>query len=106
VPGAVDLGWLGLPRSEVYACMAETMLLALEPSVAIPDDPELDLGYLLALERAARRHHFELATLRSFGRNLGAEHPRRGADSGAALHAEPRPPAPHLFDVHREVGHV
>ncbi len=68
VPGKVDFGFgFGFPPGHSYACMAETMILALEE-----DYSDWSLGRDLSLERVlgivklAKKHGFEVAGFRSF----------------------------------------
>ena len=72
VPGDVDFNFnFGFPPGTSYACMAETMLLALEGRYE-----NFSLGKELSLERVreigqlAQKHGFTLAGLRSFERAL------------------------------------
>ncbi|MDI3256503.1 MAG: shikimate dehydrogenase [Kyrpidia sp.] len=70
-PGTLDLG---LPPDTVYACMAETMVLAMEGRLE-----HFSLGRSLTAERVreihelARKHGFQLAAFRSFDRALTRE---------------------------------
>jgi predicted amino acid dehydrogenase len=76
VPGLHMTSSLGLPHGCVYACMAETMLLALDGH-----DGHFCLGnatleqaeHTLALAAQYQHLGFNLAPLRSFGRRLGAD---------------------------------
>jgi len=68
VPGDVNFGFdFGFPPKTAYACMAETMILALEDY-----DKSFTLGKEVTLEQAdtiarlARKHGFRLAGFRSF----------------------------------------
>jgi len=91
VPGDVDFHFdFGFPPGTAYACMAETMILALE------DRPEsYSLGRRLELERVreiaalADKHGFRLAGFRSFERALDEEMieriRRRAAEARASL---------------------
>ncbi|NMA55287.1 MAG: shikimate dehydrogenase [Firmicutes bacterium] len=70
VPGAVDFGFdFGFPPGTSYACMAETMILALEGR-----QDSFTLGRNLSVEQIdeimqlGNKHGFELAGLRSFDR--------------------------------------
>ena len=77
VPGQVDFGFdFGFPDQTAYACMSETMLLALE------DDPSLfsfTLGKEVSVEQVdriatlAKKHGFGLAGFRSFERAVGQD---------------------------------
>jgi len=75
VPG--KLGYqmdLGLPAGTALACMAETMILALEgryESYTIGKD--ISVGRLREMEEMGRSHGFRLAGLRSFERALTEE---------------------------------
>lgn len=68
VPGDVDFGFdFGFPPNEAYACMAETMILALEGRCE-----DYSLGREIRVEQVAetstlaRKHGFRLAGFRSF----------------------------------------
>jgi fatty aldehyde-generating acyl-ACP reductase len=73
VPGGTDLGFdFGFPPGQVYACMAETMMLAMEGRYEC-----FSLGREISPERVeeiaglARKHGFRLSGFRSFERVLG-----------------------------------
>ena len=75
VPGAVDFGFdFGLPEGQAYACMAETMALALEGRLE-----DYTLGKNISLTRVdeitaiAERHGFRLSGLRSFDKPVTEE---------------------------------
>lgn len=75
VPGNVNFNFnFGFPPKTAYACMSETMMLALE------ERPEsFTIGKDVSVEqveetwRLARKHGFELAGFRSFEREVGQE---------------------------------
>jgi len=76
VPGDVDFHFnFGFPPKTAYACMAETMILALEERYE-----SYSLGRDLSLERVkiiaalAKKHGFKLAGFRSFERQVTAEY--------------------------------
>lgn len=76
VPGDVDFHFnFGFPPKTAYACMAETMILALEERYE-----SYSLGRDLSLERVkeiaalAKKHGFKLAGLRSFERQVTEEY--------------------------------
>jgi hypothetical protein len=74
VPGQPDLGRFGLGRGQAYACMAETMLLALEGHLKNTSlGTDLAPEGLRMLSALADRHGFRVAQLRSFGRPLDGE---------------------------------
>lgn len=72
VPGKPDLGWhFGCPPGVAFACMAETMMLALEHRYEHTSlGSDLQEESLTDLRRYAREHGFKLAELRSRGRPL------------------------------------
>jgi predicted amino acid dehydrogenase len=72
IPGDVDFGFdFGFPPGEAYACMAETMILALEGRVA-----DYSLGREIQIEQVeeisslAVKHGFKLAGFRSFEKRV------------------------------------
>ncbi|MBI2875036.1 MAG: shikimate dehydrogenase, partial [Firmicutes bacterium] len=79
VPGQVEFNFnFGFPRGTSYACMAETMILAMEERYE-----NFSLGRDLSLERVeeistlAKKHGFRLAGFRSFERAVTAEEIQR-----------------------------
>lgn len=76
VPGNVDFGFnFGFPPGTAYACMAETMILALEnryESFTLGRD--LDVEKVQEIQRLAEKHGFKLAGLRSFERAVTDEY--------------------------------
>lgn len=89
VPGNVDFGMsFGFPPQTAYACMSETMLLALE------NRPEsYTLGKDVSVQQVdetlawARKHGFELAGFRSFEKEVDAvaiERVRKAREGAAA----------------------
>jgi acetylornithine/succinyldiaminopimelate/putrescine aminotransferase/predicted amino acid dehydrogenase len=75
VPGQPDLGWnFGFEQGLAYACMSETMMLALEQRYehfSLGVDINMDtIDYFRSL---AERHGFKLAGFRSFDRPLSHE---------------------------------
>jgi predicted amino acid dehydrogenase len=76
VPGPVDFGFdFGFPPGKSYACMAETMALALEgryEDYSLGKDIHLDR--VLEVGEIATRHGFRLSGFRSFERAVTSEH--------------------------------
>ncbi len=75
VPGDVDFGFdFGFPPKTAYACMAETIVLALE---GITGDyslgGELEIDRVTEIASLARKHGFELAGFRSFEHTVTQE---------------------------------
>ncbi|WP_110953580.1 NAD(P)-binding domain-containing protein [Anaerosinus massiliensis] len=72
VPGDVDFGFsFGFPEKMAYACMAETMILALEgryESFTLGRD--LTIRQIEIISQLAKKHGFQLAGLRSFERAI------------------------------------
>jgi predicted amino acid dehydrogenase len=75
IPGDIDFGYdIGLPPKTAYACLAETALLAMEGRFE-----DYTLGRDITIERVKeiyhlfKKHQFQLAGLRSFGRYVNDE---------------------------------
>jgi predicted amino acid dehydrogenase len=75
IPGEIDFGYdIGLPPKTAYACLAETALLAMEGRFE-----DYTLGRNITIERVKeiyhlfKKHQFQLAGLRSFGRYITDE---------------------------------
>jgi predicted amino acid dehydrogenase len=70
IPGDVDFGYdIGLPRGTSYACLAETALLAMEGRFEdYTLGRQIDTERVKEIYRLFRKHGFQLAGLRSFGR--------------------------------------
>ncbi|MBS4032280.1 MAG: shikimate dehydrogenase [Clostridiales bacterium] len=75
VPGDVDFGFnFGFPPKTSYACMAETMILALEGKFeSFTLGRELSVAQVDEISRLADKHGFKLAGFRSFERALTEE---------------------------------
>lgn len=75
VPGRPDFGWhFGYERGLAYACMSETMMLALEHHYQHTSlGSDLTIETIRWMQELARRHGFRLAELRSFDRPLSPE---------------------------------
>ncbi|MDD4588652.1 MAG: aminotransferase III, partial [Heliobacteriaceae bacterium] len=72
VPGKPDFGWhFGFPPGQAYACMAETMILALEQRYTPTSlGTDLNLPTIRYLREAGEKLGFRLAQLRSFEQPL------------------------------------
>ncbi len=75
IPGDIDFGYdIGLPPKTSYACLAETALLAMEGRFE-----DYTLGRNITIERVKeiyhlfKKHNFQLAGLRSFGKYITDE---------------------------------
>ncbi|MBL8040557.1 MAG: shikimate dehydrogenase, partial [Chthonomonas sp.] len=90
VPGDVDFGiTFGFPPKTAYACMSETMMLALEDRAE-----SFTLGKDVSVEqveetvRLANKHGFKLSGFRSFERSVTEESIQRAKAARAALPRE------------------
>ena len=72
VPGRPDFGWhFGYERGLAYACMSETIMLALEHHYQHTSlGADLTIETIRWMQELARKHGFRLAELRSFDRPL------------------------------------
>ncbi|HHT02088.1 MAG TPA: shikimate dehydrogenase [Firmicutes bacterium] len=72
VPGQVDFHFdFGFPPGKSYACMAETMILAMEGRYeSFSLGRELSVAKIDEISRLAKKHGFRLAGFRSFDRAL------------------------------------
>ncbi|EAX47225.1 dehydrogenase-like [Thermosinus carboxydivorans Nor1] len=75
MPGDVNFGLnFGFPPKTAYACMAETMILALEGRYEnFTLGRDLTVKQVEIIEQLARKHGFKLAGFRSFERALTPE---------------------------------
>ena len=75
VPGEADFGFnFGFPPRTSYACMAETMLLALEKRFeSFTLGRDLSVEQVDEITRLAEKHGFKLSGFRSFERPVTAE---------------------------------
>jgi predicted amino acid dehydrogenase len=72
IPGPVDFGFdFGFPPKMAYACMAETMALALEQKYeSYTLGKEIELSQVLTIDKIANKHGFKLGGFRSFERAI------------------------------------
>lgn len=72
IPGPVDFGFdFGFPPGMAYACMAETMALALERKYeSYTLGKEIELARVLTIDKIADKHGFTLGGFRSFERAI------------------------------------
>lgn len=75
VPGQVDFGFdFGFPKNTAYACMCETMLLALEDrKECYTVGKTVTVEQVREMSELAKKHGFRLAGFRSFEREVPAE---------------------------------
>jgi predicted amino acid dehydrogenase len=86
VPGPVDFGFdFGFPLRHAYACMAETMALALEGRYEdYTIGKEITVAQAREIGTIAERHGFHLSGFRSFERPVSAEQIARVRERAAA----------------------
>ena len=76
VPGSVNFNFdFGLPSNLAYACMAETMALALDGNyVSFTLGKDIQLSQVQTIDTIAKRHGFKLGGFRSFERAITNSH--------------------------------
>jgi predicted amino acid dehydrogenase len=76
VPGPVDFGFnFGFPPGKSYACMAETMALALEGRYAdYSVGKHIEVAQVYEIGQIAAKHGFKLSGFRSFERAVSDQH--------------------------------
>ncbi|GAB4530183.1 MAG: serine carboxypeptidase [Anaerolineales bacterium] len=91
IPGDIDFGYdIGLPPKTAYACLAETALLAMEGRFE-----DYTLGRNLSIEKVKeiyhlfKKHQFQIAGLRSFGRYVTDDYIAEKRALADALRADP-----------------
>ncbi|MGD2026232.1 MAG: hypothetical protein PVI99_00330 [Anaerolineales bacterium] len=79
VPGPVDFHFdFGFPPGKAYACMAETIALALEDRLEnYTIGKKISRQQVLDIDKIATRHGFRVSGFRSFEKNVTAEHIKR-----------------------------
>jgi predicted amino acid dehydrogenase len=89
LPGDPEIGYdIGLPPKTVYACLAETALLAMEGLfVDYSIGRQLEPAKVRRLFELFEKHGFEIAPPRSFGRVLTEEDIARKRAQAQALSA-------------------
>jgi len=93
VPGPVDFHFnFDYPRGKAYGCMAETMALALEGRYEdYTLGRQIEIARVKEIEAIATRHGFKLSGLRSFEREVTAEHIARVRQRAEDTRRELRP---------------
>jgi len=91
VPGPVDFGFdFGFPPGKAYACMAETMILALEGRYEdYTLGKDIKLEQVEEIARLATKHGFRLAGFRSFERAVTEEQIDRIRTNARRMRARP-----------------
>lgn len=91
IPGDIDINYdIGLPKGTTYACLAETALLAMEgrfESYTLGRD--IDADRVKEIYRLFKKHEFQIAGLRSFGKVLTDEDFAEKRRLAAELSADP-----------------
>lgn len=85
VPGAVEFGFgFGFPAQTAFACMSETMILALEGTYqSYTLGRDLTVEQVVQMGEMAHRHGFELAGFRSFEVAVTDDHIAKVRDNAA-----------------------
>ncbi len=94
VPGNVEFNYtFGFPAQTAYACMSETMMLALEGDASLYDftlGKEVSVEQVDTINRLATKHGFELAGFRSFEKEVDADAIKRAKKARLMGHTVPR----------------
>jgi len=92
IPGDIDFGYdIGLPPKTAYACLAETALLAMEGRFE-----DYTLGRNISIEKVKemyklfKKHQFQIAGLRSFGRYVTDDYVAEKRALADALRRDPQ----------------
>jgi len=100
VPGDVEFNFeFGFPKKTAYACMSETMMLALEGDPGKYDftlGKEVSVPQVEEMRLLALKHGFELAGFRSFERAVGKDSIDRAKKARLMAHSIPRDAAASL----------
>ncbi|WP_405379354.1 NAD(P)H-binding protein [Phascolarctobacterium sp.] len=91
VPGNVDFHFnFGFPPKTSYACMSETMILALDGRYEnFSLGRNLDINKVNLISQLADKHHFKMSGFRNFERAVSSEHieeVRHNAQLALAIH--------------------
>jgi predicted amino acid dehydrogenase len=92
VPGSVEFNFdFGFPERTAYACMSETMILALEGRAeSFTVGKDVTVEQVDEISRLARKHGFELAGFRSFEKAVDDEAIERARRARITATAVPR----------------
>jgi len=95
VPGNVDFGFdFGFPPKTAYACMAETMIMALEERYeSFTLGRDVTLEQIQQITRLAEKHGFRLAGFRSFEKAVTREQIERVREKAKRMRRLVRKPA-------------
>jgi predicted amino acid dehydrogenase len=91
IPGEIDIDYdIGLPKGTAYACLAETALLAMEGRFeSFTLGRNIDVDRVKEIYRLFKKHEFQIAGLRSFGKVLTDEDFAEKRRLAAELAADP-----------------
>ena len=94
VPGDVEFNFnFGFPEKTAYACMSETMILALEGDPSLFNftvGKDVTVEQVDTISRLAEKHGFELAEFRSFEKVVGPEAIDRARKARITANTVPR----------------
>jgi predicted amino acid dehydrogenase len=102
VPGDVNFNFnFGFPAKTAYACMSETMILALEGNPSLFNftvGKDVTVEQVDTISRLAEKHGFELATFRAFEKAVTEEAIQRARKARITANTVPRASAPGMLD--------
>ncbi|MGB5502706.1 MAG: hypothetical protein WBM75_09930, partial [Polyangiales bacterium] len=106
IPGDIDIGYdIGLPKGTAYACLAETALLAMEGRFeSYTLGREIDVDRVKEIYRLFKKHDFQIAGLRSFGKVLSEKDFAEKRRLAAQLSADPERLARTRADVSARIA--
>jgi len=106
IPGDIDIGYdIGLPKGTAYACLAETALLAMEGRFeSYTLGREIDVDRVKEIYRLFKKHDFQIAGLRSFGKVLSEKNFAEKRRLAAQLSADPERLARTRADVSARIA--
>jgi len=106
IPGDIDIGYdIGLPKGTAYACLAETALLAMEGRFeSYTLGREIDVDRVKEIYRLFKKHDFQIAGLRSFGKVLSEKDFAQKRRLAAELSADPERLARTRADVSSRIA--
>ncbi len=106
IPGDIDIDYdIGLPPGTAYACLAETALLAMEGLFeSYTLGRNIDVEKVKEIYRLFKKHDFQIAGLRSFGKLLTEEDFAEKRRLAAELAADPARLAKTRADVRARIA--
>jgi predicted amino acid dehydrogenase len=108
IPGDIDIDYdIGLPAGTAYACLAETALLAMEGRFeSYTLGRNIDVDRVKEIYRLFKKHGFQIAGLRSFGKLLTEEDFAFKREIAARLVADPELLARRRAEVRAQINEM